>query len=124
MGMFKEEICLLETLAKRQRRIWADALDYGIYKKDMSKAEVERLRDAAQMLLNLPGSKVLYKVNLPAVQRQYQFIVMWGRNGKKYDASRCKLSYYKDRKREFFTIDIDHVFTNEKGEVLVKWENE
>ena len=47
MGAFKEELYMVSQFAERQRQIYADAFDYGVYLKD---SDVVKLREAVQEL--------------------------------------------------------------------------
>lgn len=116
MGAFKEEAHFLEELQKQQGQIWNDSADYGISRTDMSAKKVGKLRAVIKDLLELPGSKVEWKANTPAIQRQYRLIIMWsGMYEGRCDATQYNVLYFKDRKNEFFSIDSFHVFTDNDG---------
>ena len=117
MGIFKEEIIFLEELARRQHFIWNDSADVGI---EVSEMDVGRMREVIKTLLELPGSCVTWRVNKPALQRQYQLIVMWSKHdtigGKDlYDATKANILYFKGRGKEFFSIEIGHALTSKNG---------
>lgn len=104
MGLFKEQANFLESLYKRQEQIWNDSIDIGIYLKDMTQDEIEFMRDTIKLLLDLPGSKISWAANKPAIQREYRLVIMWSRDDKVV----YKVSYFKDRIKEFFMIDFKY----------------
>lgn len=117
MGVFKEEILFLEGIEKRQTQIWEDAADVGVETSRMTPNERHRMREVVKTLLDLPGSKIEYKAVKPALQRQYRLIVMWGAaDSERYDATEVHLLYYKDHRKEFFSLFTGHTFTNSEGE--------
>lgn len=117
MGVFKEEIHFLEDLNKKQVQIWNDSADHGVY---ASREVKQRMRDVVGTLLELPGSKVVFKQNRPALQRQYKLVVMWGRSYEEwYDATLVDMLYFKGRNKEFFSIRrIGHVLVNKDGKEM------
>lgn len=120
MSVFNEELQFMKSLEQRQKRIWPDACDLGIEVKDLKDGELLRIRRTVQTLLALPGSKVIWKEDKPAVQRQYQLIIMWGGTGAKMDASHIQVLYYMDRRRnkEFFSVEVFAVTTDGNGNIL------
>lgn len=118
MGIFKEEHHLLMDLANRQRQILNDSCYLGLNRFDMTQDELDRLRETIKTLLQLPGSRLTWSMDEPAVQRSYRLVIMWGGNGQgKYDATIYEVSYYKGRRGEFFMIDnIRHQVVNKEGE--------
>ena len=99
MGAFKEEVIYLEELAKKQNQIFWDSADIGISVEDL---DINRMRTTIKTLLDLPGSKIIFKMDNPVVQRQYKLVVMWD----KYDSTIIDLLYYHGKKEEFFSINI------------------
>jgi len=119
MGVFKEQAHILESIESRQHKIWSDSLDIGVSFSELSEGEVTDIRQTIKMLLDLPGSEIIFKANKPAVQRQYKLIIMWGAADlDAYDASRYLVSYYKDRNEEFVSVFGNHVFTDSNGNVI------
>lgn len=117
MGVFKEQANFLLELEKRQKQIWNDSCDLGIEKSYLSDDELNRLRDTIELLLDLPGSKVSWRADSPACQRLYQLVIMWGRNDDgKFDATIFKILYFKDNRKEFFSIDHVNTIVNKDGE--------
>jgi len=119
MGIFKEEIIFLEELAKNQSRIWNDACDVGVNSSDV---DMQRMREVIKTLLRLPGSKIVWKADTPSIQRQYELIVMWSLydriDGKDlYDATKVNVLYFNGRGKEFFSIMLEHAYTNKDGVV-------
>lgn len=119
MGVFKEEIIFLEDLAKRQGRIWDDSCDYGIKFSDLSPMEVNGMRRVITRLLKLEGSEVVWKMDRPAVQRQYKLVVMWGRSDHgMFDASIAYVNYYKGHDKHFFGIEVKSKQVDSKGKEI------
>lgn len=117
MGVFKEELHFLTNLEKEQERIWEDSADVGIYTKDI---DMDRMREVITTLLELPGSEVEWKQKAHGWnQRTYNLIIMWGCNSPNiYDATQIKVNWYKDKKKEFFSIDSRAVLTTKDGKVI------
>lgn len=119
MGMFKEEAKFLEFLAKKQQRIWGSSCDMGILKSDMSLRTVNQLRHTIKTLLELPGSKLAWRADQPAIQRDYRLVIMWGASDQvSYDATIYKVLYFKDRTKEFFSFDLKHARVDQDGKEL------
>lgn len=107
MGVFKEEIRLLEDLYKRQVQIYGDAIDYGVIATPRTK---NTMRD---IITSLPGmAKPIWKSNaLNMIQRTYESTVEWGGG----DATKVCVHYVNDipYKKEFFTIDMRAIRVSE-----------
>ena len=112
MSVFKEEAHFLDSLEKRQKRIWDDSCDLGILRKDLHEAEVVRLREVINTLLKLPGSKITWRAEQPAQQRHYYLVILWGLTHNapnEYDGTTYNVLYYKGKKKEFFSISKEAV---------------
>lgn len=116
MGSFKSEVKFLEKLETRQIQIWPDSADSGIRFSDLTEQEIAHIKECIRTLLELPGSKVIYRSDTPAVQRQYHLIVMWGcSNAQTYDATSIDLPYYKGHGEEFISIIFKSIITDVNG---------
>lgn len=83
----------------------------------MTIKERSRLREIINTLLELPGSKIVWREDKPAIQRHYRLVIMWGRyDEKKYDATVYELLYFNGRRKEFISISAKHQLVNENGE--------
>ena len=119
MAVFKEEIHILEELAQRQKQIYPDACDIGVWATPGVK---KQMHDIVAKLIKLPGSKLEWKMdNGRTKQYQYELIVMWGyADNDQYDATLVDVLYVKDRYNrknyEYFSIDTRHIYTDANGE--------
>ncbi len=98
MGVFKEEVRMVEDLLPQQRRIWPDSCDIGVEATDKVK---DTMRHVIKTLLPLPGSKLIWKSE---DKRQYQWIlrVYWSSD----EYTEINVLYFKDRKKEFFSLNM------------------
>ena len=100
MGVFKEEMKLLEEFSSKQERIYNDAADHGIIATSYVK---KVMRETIKTLLPLPGSEVVWKMDTKAiVQRQYNLRIYWSQD----EYTDINVLYVNDRTRckEFFSI--------------------
>lgn len=101
MGVFKEEIAVLEELAKQQVQIYPDSADFGIL---ASKEVKDIVREVITNLLPLPGSKIKSRYNgKNYIKRSYELRVYWSKS----DGTIVFVTYHNDllKKKEFFSID-------------------
>ena len=99
MGVFKEEVEMIEELMKRQKAMFVDSADYGVE----ATLEVKAImRHVLKTLLPLKESRVAWKMDDSRVtQRQYKLTVYFSME----DGVTFNVLYYKEPKREFFSID-------------------
>jgi hypothetical protein len=105
MSAFKEELIVLEALAKKQTRLYNHSADFGICFDNHYEEQITTTRMAVKRLLDLPGSKVVYKSNKPYVQRQYRLRVMWSCS----EATDVDFRYFEYRGKKYFSIFFSNV---------------
>lgn len=119
MGIFKEEISVLEDLESRQQPIYKDAVDTGVlayerfhpYKGTVKEVMHELITD----LVEVGACKLVWKSNSPIVQRQYKITVRWSSEG---DGAEAGVLYVNDtgRNREYFSIQVSGIHGRENRE--------
>ena len=113
MGVFKEEARFLEDLMRQQRQIWPDSCDAGVDATNSLKAQMKQVIES---LIVLPGSYLEFKSNMPAVQRTWKLLICWemDRGDMLYRGTEYTVGYYKDSKKEFFSIESENVSLTEQ----------
>jgi len=111
MGVFKEEVLVLEKFAARQSQIYDDACDYGVF---LNLEDQAKLREAAQVLVKGCHYRIQAETSIAGRSTQTDIFVAWEID--EGHARGCLISLHTwtpmwddvlDATKTLFTIDME-----------------
>ena len=113
MGLYKEEACEIESIAKLQKQIYPDAYDFGVPVSGFNDDIVKRMReviDVLKMSFNIKRTFDSYSTGKTSVT---EIFIPWEKEGRmflgtlyKIEYVHTKLEYRKKSDTDYITVEV------------------